>query len=162
MLRFILPILRDLSCCLAICKCPTFHAFVWRAHLFTAENSQASTPAGLWILSALLFFVIFEKIIAAVNEEAPIITEQQTDDETSSQDMSPEKEIDNNNCIMMTTEKNGFAKDFLRNTTEVNTIKKVPSNVCCSKYSQIVPEISWERPRCVQNHIKMSIKFFSI
>ncbi|XP_014468084.1 PREDICTED: zinc transporter ZIP13 homolog [Dinoponera quadriceps] len=95
-----------------------------------AENSQASTPAGLWILSAFLFFVIFEKIIAAVSEEAPLIAEQQSD-EASSQDASMEKEMDNNNCITLTnTEaaKNGFAKECLRNTSEIFLRKQPDKN----------------------------------
>ncbi|XP_012538037.1 zinc transporter ZIP13 homolog [Monomorium pharaonis] len=74
-----------------------------------AKNNHASTPAGLWVLSAFLFFVIVEKLIAAVNMEAPIIADQQTD-ETSIKDVNKEKEIDNNNCIMMNTEKNNFLK----------------------------------------------------
>ncbi|XP_011153465.1 zinc transporter ZIP13 [Harpegnathos saltator] len=96
-----------------------------------AEDSEASTPAGLWILSAFLFFVIFEKIIAAVNEEAPIITEQQTDDEASIQDTSPEKEMDNNNCItLMNTEtaKNGYAKEYLRDNNEMQIFLRKQSD----------------------------------
>jgi zinc transporter 13 len=92
-----------------------------------AENSQASTPAGLWILSAFLFFVIFEKIIATVNEEAPIVTEQQQQQQQQTAeiaDTNPEKEMDNNNCIKLmnlteTVTKNDFAKECLRNSSEV-------------------------------------------
>lgn len=102
----------------SICR----HSTLTRVLLFTAEDGHASTPAGLWVLSAFLFFVIFEKIIAAVNEEAPVISEQQTD-ETSNRDTSKDKEMDNNNCItmMMNTEntRNGFVKGCLKNTIEV-------------------------------------------
>ncbi|TGZ47517.1 zinc transporter ZIP13 homolog [Temnothorax longispinosus] len=89
-----------------------------------AKDNHASTPAGLWVLSAFLFFVIVEKLIAAVNEEAPIIAEQQTD-ETSIKDVNKEKEMDNNNCITMTcTEKNSFLKKCLKNTTKVQFLEK--------------------------------------
>lgn len=95
---------------------PLTHPFY--VFYFTAKNNHASTPAGLWVLSAFLFFVIVEKLIAAVNEEV-IIVEQQSD-ETSIKDVNKEKEMDNNNCITMTsTEKNSFLKECLKNTTEV-------------------------------------------
>lgn len=85
--------------------------------LFSAKDNHVSTPAGLWVLSAFLFFVIIEKLIAAINEEA-ITVEQQTD-ETSIKDVNKEKEMDNNNCITMTsTEKNNLKK-YTKNTTEV-------------------------------------------
>lgn len=88
-----------------------------------ANDNDASTPAGLWVLSAFLFFIIVEKLIAAVNEEA-IIVEQQTD-KISIKDVNREKEIDNNNCIMMTNpEKNNFLKKCMKNTTEVQFLKK--------------------------------------
>ncbi|XP_011632138.1 zinc transporter ZIP13 homolog [Pogonomyrmex barbatus] len=88
------------------------------------EGNHASTPAGLWVLSAFLFFVIIEKLIATVNEEAPIIAEQQID-ETSIKNVNKEKEIDNNNCIMITNaEKNDFPKGCLKNTTEVQFLQK--------------------------------------
>ncbi|EZA46618.1 zinc transporter ZIP13 homolog [Ooceraea biroi] len=84
-----------------------------------AEDDDASTPAGLWVLSAFLFFVIVEKLVAAVNEEASIIPEQQTD-EISIKDANKEKEADNNNCItVMNTEKNGFAKECLKDTNKI-------------------------------------------
>lgn len=73
------------------------------------------------MLSAFLFFVIVEKLIAAVNEEV-IIVEQS--DETSIKDVNKEKEMDNNNCITMTsTEKNSFLKECLKNTTKVMQLK---------------------------------------
>lgn len=94
-----------------------------------AKNNHVSTPAGLWVLSAFLFFVIVEKLIAAVNEEAPIIAEQQTD-EASIKHVNKEKEMDNNNCIMMTsTEKNSFLKTCLKNTTEVQFLEKQQSKM---------------------------------
>ncbi|XP_012063361.1 PREDICTED: LOW QUALITY PROTEIN: zinc transporter ZIP13 homolog [Atta cephalotes] len=94
-----------------------------------AKNNHASTPAGLWVLSAFLFFVIVEKLIATVNEEAPIIVEQQTD-ETLIKDMNKEKEMDNNNCITMTsTKKNNLLKKCLKSTTEVQFLEKQSSKV---------------------------------
>ncbi|XP_018371132.1 PREDICTED: zinc transporter ZIP13 homolog [Trachymyrmex cornetzi] len=94
-----------------------------------AKDNHASTPAGLWVLSAFLFFVIVEKLIATVNEEAPIIVEQQTD-ETLIKDMNKEKEMDNNNCITMTsTEKNNLFKKCLKSTTEVQFLEKQSSKV---------------------------------
>lgn len=103
--------------------------FIWI--LFTAEDDHASMPAGLWILSAFLFFVIVEKLIAAVNEEASIIPEQQTD-EISIENANKEKEADNNNCItMMSTEKNGFVKKCLKDTTKVTLIKSITEMQCC-------------------------------
>jgi len=70
------------------------------------------------VLSAFLFFVIIEKLIASVNEEAPIIAEWQTD-EVSIKDVNREKEMDNNNCITISTDKNSFLKKCLKNTPEV-------------------------------------------
>lgn len=77
---------------------------------------------GLSVLSAFLFFVIIEKFVTTINEEAAIIPEQQTD-ETPINDASKEKEMDNNNCITLNTEKNGFAKECFKNSTEVNFFK---------------------------------------
>jgi len=66
-----------------------------------------------------LFFVIVEKLVAAVNEEALIIPEQQTN-EVSIKDANKEKEVDNNNCItIINTEKNGYVKGCLKNTVKV-------------------------------------------
>ncbi|KYN05338.1 PREDICTED: zinc transporter ZIP13 homolog [Cyphomyrmex costatus] len=94
-----------------------------------AKDNHASTPAGLWVLSAFLFFVIVEKLIATVNEEAPIIVEQQTD-EILIEDTNKEKEMDNNNCITMTsTEKNGLLKKCLKNTTQVQFLEKQSNKV---------------------------------
>lgn len=73
---------------------------------------------GLSVLLAFLFFVIIEKFVTTINGEA-IIPEQQPD-ETPINDASEAKEIDNNNCIMLNTEKNGFAKECFKNSTEVN------------------------------------------
>jgi len=75
------------------------------------------------VLSAFLFFVIVEKLIATVNEEAPIIVEQQID-ETLIKDMNKEKEMDNNNITMTSTEKNNLLKKCLKSTTEVNKREK--------------------------------------
>ncbi|XP_011874981.1 PREDICTED: zinc transporter ZIP13 homolog [Vollenhovia emeryi] len=94
-----------------------------------AKDNHTSTPAGLCVLSAFLFFVIIEKLVAAVNEEAPIIAEQQAE-ETSIKDINKEKEMDNNNCITMTsTEKNSFLKKCMKNTTEVQFLEKQPSKI---------------------------------
>ncbi|KYQ52031.1 hypothetical protein ALC60_08645 [Trachymyrmex zeteki] len=94
-----------------------------------AKDNHASTPAGLWVLSAFLFFVIVEKLIVTINEEAPIIVEQQTD-ETLIKDINKEKEMDNNNCIMMTsTEKNSLLKKCLKSTTEVQFLEKQSSKM---------------------------------
>ncbi|XP_070522604.1 zinc transporter ZIP13 homolog isoform X2 [Cardiocondyla obscurior] len=91
------------------------------------ENNRR--PAGLWVLSAFLFFVIIEKLIATINEEAPIIAEQQIDD-ISVKDVNKEKEMDNNNCITMTsTEKNGFLKKCSKNTSEVQFLEKQSSKM---------------------------------
>lgn len=76
-------------------------------------------PVGLWVLSAFLFFVIIEKFVTTINEEVAIIPEQQID-ETSTKDANKEKEMDNNNCIMLNTDKNEFAKECLKNSTEVS------------------------------------------
>jgi len=62
--------------------------------------------------------VIIEKLIASVNEEVPIIAEWQTD-EASIKDVNREQEMDNNNCITMSTDKNSFLKKCLKNTPEV-------------------------------------------
>jgi len=71
------------------------------------------------VLSAFLFFVIVEKLVAAVNEEALIIPEQQTD-EVSIKDANKEKEVDNNNCItVINPEKNGYVKGCLKDTIKV-------------------------------------------
>lgn len=82
----------------------------FESELQTKGNDYSSMPVGLSVLAAFLFFVIVEKFVTAINEEAAIIPEQQTD-ETSTKDTNKEKEIDNNNCIMPNTEKNGFTKE---------------------------------------------------
>lgn len=95
-----------------------------------AKDNHASTPAGLWVLSAFLFFVIIEKFIAAINEEAPIIAEQQIDEASIKNVINKEKEMDNNNCITMTnTGKNNFLKKGLKNTAEVHFLEKQPSKM---------------------------------
>jgi hypothetical protein len=72
------------------------------------------------VLSAFLFFVIVEKLVAAVNEEALIIPEQQAS-EVSIKDANKEKEVDNcNNCItVINPEKNGYVKACLKDTIKV-------------------------------------------
>lgn len=90
--------------------------------LFPAEDGQRSTPAGLWILFAFLFFVIFEKLFAIVNEEAPIILEQQQINRNSTESTKRRKEVENNNSITIINtvkRKNGILKKCLQNTTEV-------------------------------------------
>lgn len=48
-----------------------------------------------------------------------IIPENQND-ETLINDANKEKETDNNNCITLNTEKNGFAKKCFKDSAEVN------------------------------------------
>lgn len=86
--------------------------------LFTVGDSHTSKPVGLWVLCAFLFFVIIEKIIAAVNEEVSIIPEQQADEITIN-NANKDKEMDNNNCIMINTEKNDFVKEYLTDSMKV-------------------------------------------
>lgn len=76
-------------------------------------------PVGLSVLLAFLFFVIVEKFVTTINEETAIIPEQQTD-ETPINNTIKEKEMDNNNCITLNTEKNGFTKECFKNLSEVN------------------------------------------
>ncbi|KMQ92840.1 zinc transporter zip13-like protein [Lasius niger] len=94
-------------------------------------NDHSSMPVGLWVLSAFLFFVIIEKFVTTINEEVAIIPEQQID-ETSTKDANKEKEMDNNNCIMLNTDKNEFAKECLKNSTEVQSFLEKQ----CSKNRQ--------------------------
>ncbi|CAL1688259.1 unnamed protein product [Lasius platythorax] len=96
-----------------------------------AGNDHSSMPVGLWVLSAFLFFVIIEKFVTTINEEVAIIPEQQID-ETSTKDANKEKEMDNNNCIMLNTDKNEFAKECLKNSTEVQSFLEKQ----CSKNRQ--------------------------
>ncbi|KAL6427399.1 hypothetical protein ACFW04_008736 [Cataglyphis niger] len=84
------------------------------------KNNHSFMRPGLSVLLAFLFFVIIEKFVTTINGEAAIIPEQQSD-ETPINDANEEKEIDNNNCIMLNTEKNGFAKECFKNSTEVQS-----------------------------------------
>ncbi|XP_020293373.1 zinc transporter ZIP13-like isoform X2 [Pseudomyrmex gracilis] len=88
------------------------------------DDNHASKPANLLlVLCAFLFFVIIEKIITTVNEEIPIVPEQQADDITAdditTNDANKDKERNNNNCIMMNTEKNGFVKNYSTDSTKM-------------------------------------------
>ncbi|XP_012229396.1 zinc transporter ZIP13 homolog [Linepithema humile] len=85
------------------------------------KDDRASKPAGLYILSAFIFFIIVEKLVAIANEEAPIIPEQQID-KTPTKAENEEKEMDNNNCIMMNTKKNGFVKENSTDKAELQSI----------------------------------------
>ncbi|XP_070164897.1 zinc transporter ZIP13 homolog [Polyergus mexicanus] len=84
------------------------------------KNNHSFMRPGLSVLSAFLFFVIIEKFVTTISEEAAIIPDQQTD-ETPINDTSKEKEMDNNNCITLNTEKNGFAKECFKNSTQVQS-----------------------------------------
>ncbi|XP_072752329.1 zinc transporter ZIP13 homolog [Anoplolepis gracilipes] len=84
------------------------------------KNDHSSMPAGLSVLAAFLFFVIIEKFVTTINEETAIIPEQQTE-EILINDANKEKEMDNNNCITLNTEKNGFAKECFKNSTEIQS-----------------------------------------
>ena len=103
----------------------------FESELQRAGNDHSSMPVGLWVLSAFLFFVIIEKFVTTINEEVAIIPEQQID-ETSTKDANKEKEMDNNNCIMLNTDKNEFAKECLKNSTEVQSFLEKQ----CSKNRQ--------------------------
>ncbi|GAB1864686.1 Zinc transporter ZIP13 homolog [Camponotus japonicus] len=83
-----------------------------------ARNNHSSMPAGLTVLLAFLFFVIIEKLGATINEGMAIIPENQID-ETLINNVNKEKEMDNNNCITLNTEKNGFAKKCFKNSAEI-------------------------------------------
>lgn len=86
--------------------------------LFTEDN-RASKPAGLYILSAFIFFIIAEKLVTIANAETSAIPEQQND-KISSKVEAEENEMDNNNCIVMTNNKrNDFVKECLKNKAEV-------------------------------------------
>lgn len=100
------------------------------------EDGHTSNPAGLHILSAFMFFIIVEKLVSNANAEKSVIPEQQID-KTSTENEA--KEMDNNNCIMITnTKKNNCVKECLKNKAELqcipekqhkNGFRKIPNGI---------------------------------